>query len=421
MHISRESHSPDLHICPATSQVFNRTAYNQVAEKQLGKLEAASEVLRFQSMMTVGQLLEYSPSADDVINKCFVRRPEKLAFFYLEREECRKAFQVKKYYTLEYICYNIALVPLDGEPLYNNYRLNLAINYPGVYYELTLDDRWQQSLNNFRVLSIQRQHGDESLSVAPILSRGLGNGSALYDFFRVSNYKIHYHRLPPPYDTKCHNYTAEGVHSATDCENRCMNKRSLSQVNLFWYGSRAYYPLDQRPLSSKDFLNETLAKIVNDISSHCQRACSQAECHVTWAITRVRNERQQIGITFSAVAPKRPSFYIFHEAQQTFESYVIFAMSCIGSWFGLSALSFNPVAFMAGAPWRARGDRKQNGYVELGADAKKVLRYLMSLMKDMNHMKCFVKSHLPAERKRRNMSHQRYPRTTQSGGRCGPF
>ncbi|KAI1304141.1 hypothetical protein HDE_01915 [Halotydeus destructor] len=381
MEIVTLSQSPDLHICPATNQVFNRTAYNSKASKKLGKLVGASAVLSFQSTMTVGQLLEYSPSGDDLIHECLVRRPGGLEFRYLEKQECNKAFNVTKYYTLEYICYHVALVPLDGEPLYNNDRLNLAINYPGVYFELTLEDRWQQSIESFRILSVQREYGGESLTLSPIVSRGLENGAALYSFFLLSNYKIHYDRLPPPYDTKCRRYRDEGYHSSTDCENKCKNKRSLSEVNRFWYGSRGYYPTEQRPLSTYDMRNATLARIMGRINGQCERACAQLDCHVTWVITTVITQRQPSGISFSAVAAKQPSFFISHEAQQTFESYVIFAMSCIGSWLGLSVLSFNPVAFMAKAPWRATGT-EQNGGSELSIDVKKGVRYLLSLVQN---------------------------------------
>ncbi|KAI1304143.1 hypothetical protein HDE_01917 [Halotydeus destructor] len=414
MLITKFTPAPDLHICPATSQVFNRTAYNKTGKEKIGKLVGASEVLKFQSMMTVGQLLEYSPSADDLISECIVRRPLNLEFFYLRRKECYKAFNVTKYYTLEYICYTVNLVPLDGDNLYHSHHLNLAINYPGVYYEVTLDSIWLQVMNNFRILAVQRGDGDDSLALAPVISRGLENGVALYDFFRVSNYKIHYHRLPPPYDTKCRRYEDEGHRSATDCENKCINQRSQNLINRFWYGSRAYKSLNQRPLSSNDMHNKTLAAIVGHIGSHCQHACAQAECDTTWAITRVTVERQNIGITFSVVAPKRPSFYIYHDAQLTIESYLIYAMSCVGSWFGLSVLSFNPVTVKERSKRRPKVVSLQDGATKLGVDAKKGMAYLVKLIKDMNHMKSLVKSHPPLVVKRGEIIFQRRPMNRQT-------
>ncbi|KAI1304134.1 hypothetical protein HDE_01918 [Halotydeus destructor] len=386
---AKKSYAPDLHICPATSQVFNTTAYNAKAKVKVGNITGWREVLRFQNTMTVAQLLEYSPSANDVIRKCTVRRPEDMGFSYLDRDECHVVFNVTKYYTLEYICYTVILKPLKDDKKYDTFRLNLAVNYPGVYYEFTLNDIWMKLLNNFRTLSMERHYGDKSLSLAPVISRGLERNTALYNLFRVSKYEIEYHRLLPPYDTRCRDYLSEGLPQ--------------------WHRlrePRAYSPVDKRPLSSHDMRNKTLALIFAAIGNSCTRACAQVECDQTWAITTVDMEYQLDGILFSVVAPKEPSFLISHEAQLTIESYLIFAMSCIGSWFGLSVLSFNPITIMDRAQGPARSI-DQNGSSDFGTDVKKGMTYLVKLIKDMNHMKHIIRHQPPLGLNRREVMFHR--------------
>ncbi|KAI1286505.1 hypothetical protein HDE_10863 [Halotydeus destructor] len=387
MDITRYTYAPDLHVCPATDQVFNFTAYNAKFNTSLGTFKTDDDVFKFQNTMTVAQLLEYSPLPADFVDKCIVRRPHSNAFSYLNSSECRDAFNMTKYYTLEYICYVVNLIPFQGDLKYDANRISYALNFPGLYYQLTLNEEWLKFMNYFKVLATQRTNGDRSVSGAVVVSRGLYKNTALYSLFYVSYYKIRYHRLAPPYDTKCRDYIAEGLKTASGCSHKCINKRSLRDLDRYWYASHAHIPIDKLPLSTYDFKNKTFGKVFEDIYLECQAACAQPECNRLWTLTLTRNERLEGGIKFNIVKSKEPSFFVQYDALLTLESYLIFFMSCIGSWFGLSVLSFSP-ARLADMK-RKQEDRKHGGRlsyrtaIDARKDIKKLYKNLFQLRRDM--------------------------------------
>ncbi|KAI1305838.1 hypothetical protein HDE_01058 [Halotydeus destructor] len=390
MDITRFTFAPEIHVCPATDQVFNFTTYNAKFNTTLGNLTTDEDVFAFQSMMTIAQLLEYTPKANEFVGKCIIRRPHSNGFTYLNRTACNRVLNVTKYYTLEYICYVVNLIPYKDDIPYDANRIRYALNYPGMYYQVTLGDMWLKFMNYFKLLSTLRKNGDRSISGANVISRGFYNNTSLYDMFYVSFHKIRYQRLPPPFDTQCRDYFADGLKSSSDCAHKCINTRCMREMDRYWYASHARIPLEKYPLSSNDFKNKTYGKIFEDIFVACQRACAQPECTRTRTMTLVRSERYDDGITIKVVKTKEPSFFIKFDAFHTLESYLIFGMSCIGFWFGLSVLSFNPARFMKADKPCGFKSRKDGGFrsrvedLEIRKDMKMLHRLMSQLKADIH-------------------------------------
>ncbi|KAI1289692.1 hypothetical protein HDE_08303 [Halotydeus destructor] len=336
----------NLHICPSTNQVFNFEAYNAKYNTSLGNL-TYHDVLTFQGMMTVAQLLEFSPSSDDLLEKCYLRRPQRNHVKEMNRLECNNVFSVKKYFVFEYMCYVVSLKPGNWGLLYDTNRISYALNHPALFYELVLSSEWHKYLNEFKVLAAPRSILGQSIAGAHVVSRGLSHGSALFNRFVVKHYKISHERLPPPYDSMCRDYFAQGFKSSRDCAGTCMGKRILEQLDRHWYGVHSYYPIDKLPVSTVDAKNKTFASLFERIYADCQAMCAQRECKQTFTITMVSDRRRDnVHIMLAVETTNQPSFYLMNEAELTVEPYLIFVMSCIGSWFGLSVLSFNPVRWL---------------------------------------------------------------------------
>ncbi|KAI1289694.1 hypothetical protein HDE_08300 [Halotydeus destructor] len=342
MEITQFTRAPDLHICPATDQIFNFDEYNAKFKTSLGKPTSHTEVFEFQSMMTVAQLLEYSPSTEDLLDNCVIRRPYSNAIHYLEGLKCHNAFNVKKYFVFEYICYVVSLVPERDNELYDTNVISYALNFPGIFYELRVNFNWVRFMNYFKLLAAQKGSYSRSIAGAKLITRGKLNDSILFNRFVVSAYKIGYHQLPPPFDTMCRDYIGQGLKGARYCASSCIGRRVLQQLDRHWYAKHTYNPVDKRPVSSNDFKNTTFGQLFKSIFIECHALCSQAPCDKTWMMTLVQSQRYQDGVMFSVTTTNQPSFHLQSEAQLTIEAYLLFVMSCIGSWFGLSILSLSP-------------------------------------------------------------------------------
>ncbi|KAI1304135.1 hypothetical protein HDE_01919 [Halotydeus destructor] len=241
---------------------------------------------------------------------CVIRRPNSNEFTEYEGNSCSELFKISKYYILEYICYHIQLIPYDDDQGYETNDIALAQNFPGVYYTMTLNDHWLSGLNLFKIMSIERREGTKSMASAPVMSRGLRNGSALNTYFYVSHTKMVYQRLPPPFDTMCVDYRAQGMSSSASCLNNCMLKWTLQHLDRYWYGSRSNDPVDKRPLSPADFQSATFNATFQGISDRCKKACYQLECDLTWTLTSVQSDRIYNSITFQVVGAQAAIFYL---------------------------------------------------------------------------------------------------------------
>ncbi|KAI1304222.1 hypothetical protein HDE_01920 [Halotydeus destructor] len=384
MDIESYTYAADLHVCPSANQVFNLTAYNENSlkngvESNLTEIDDLKDIYQFQSMMTISDLLQYSPPAGDFLFGCMVRRPGSNDFDSYDKMECHNMFQVTKYFSMQFICYQVHLIPLQNETKYDLGGMSYAISYPGTFYRLTLTNTWHSLLNSFKAMTVERAEGDKSSTLSPVISRGLSQGSAKYNMFIVSHFKMKYFRLPPPYQSHCRNYRKQGLRNAAYCSNKCLSERSLRLLDRVWTGSRAVYPVDKLPLSTNDLKNETVGKIFQCIYDDCKRACSQPECNLTWALTTIDRQSFKMDhhIVFDVVTSRKPSFIIEHDVQLTMESYLIFLMSCVGSWFGLSVLSFCPARVIS---------RRRRQESNLAPDGATIMRgdIFNTIKRDMN-------------------------------------
>ncbi|KAI1304221.1 hypothetical protein HDE_01921 [Halotydeus destructor] len=385
--ILRFTYAPDVHICPKTSQMFNITAYNEAKNSTvLTRIENIDETQIFQSMMTVADLFAYTPSSMDMIDNCMVRRPHSNGFTVYDRNYCNNMFYVTKYFTMEYICYQVQLIPLKDDMSYDTNRIGFALNYQGTFYYFTLADQWKTLLNDLKIMSIERgAYIDKSLPVSMLISRGYQKGNSMYNLFFARNSRVRYVRMPPPYKSMCRDYIKDGLRSSLGCSNECMRIRSLKHFGMFWYGSQAYSPLPERPLSANDFKNVTYRRVFAVIYNECHDMCRQNECNITWSLTSVNQRKSGEGLRFSAVMGSQPSFTVEHEPKLTMENYLIFIMSCIGSWFGLSVLSFNPMNL------KQRKAKGKDGAVGLTAcRTDPLFKGMVRLQHELNSIKKFV-------------------------------
>ncbi|KAI1304240.1 hypothetical protein HDE_01908 [Halotydeus destructor] len=343
--IPQLTYAPNVHLCPFAYQVFNIEKYNKEASHPLPvNIASFEEKNPFDDTFTISELLKYTPSAESMIDGCVIRKPGPLGFDELNRTKCYERFKLEKYYKFSFMCYKAYLSPETNDVMHDFNDIAYSQVYPGMYYSLILNDQWSRLVGNAKVISYEERHGDKSFAVAPIVDRHLEDDCTKHNFIWVSHSKIRYHRLPPPYDSKCRDYVADGLGNAVGCINACMYKRSLEHLDRIWYASRSRYPIDKRPLSFLDVKhNGTKRAILKKLDRECKGKCQQTECNITWSLTRAIVAPFSKGLTIQVMISVEASFAIDLQPKLMFGSYLIYLMSVFGSWFGLSVLSFNPI------------------------------------------------------------------------------
>ncbi|KAI1304137.1 hypothetical protein HDE_01911 [Halotydeus destructor] len=343
--IIKHARAPNIHLCPYAFDVFDLEAYNRDNNSSTPvKFSSTSQLSLFHSMFTIRNLFQYSPALDDVIQDCIIRKPGSNRYSRFNRSECQGRFKIAKYVVNNHICYNIRLTEFENGSRYSYSRMATALTFPGMYYAFKLTDRWSGKLSLFKIVSVEgRQGEDKALTTAPLVNRGVKDHEMLYNVFSIQHSKLLNFLLLPPYDSMCRDYVAQGLRSSAGCYNKCLYERCLKEFDRLWYATNIYEPVDKRPLSFLEMQAEP-EKIerFEEIFQNCHRACSQRSCTSAWSLTTADLASHGNATMFTVMLPNKPSFVMMYEPKLTIESYLIFFMSCIGSWFGLSVLSFNP-------------------------------------------------------------------------------
>lgn len=167
----------------------------------------------------------------------------------------------------------------------------------------------------------------------------------IYDnknILRVSYETLEIERLEPPYDTWCHRYpyrSAQIDQTLKQIQNQTMKILNYSTSDVM-----ISEQLNARLLSSDALKNnETLTKMYRDIVERYKSIKLPNTCLYRSNIPKIYTVRYS-GLGFSVMWPN--GFNIQNVARPKFVliDYIVYLCSCIGIWFGLSALSLFDIA-----------------------------------------------------------------------------
>lgn len=102
-----------------------------------------------------------------------------------------------------------------------------------------------------------------------------------------------------------------------------------------------------RHINQADMNNATMERQINNyITNVCDVRCSKLDCRKSEHLTQYHAYPTKTSTTFVIKIPDMPFQLItFKPAMQTIEL-VVYVMSCVGAWFGISVLSLNPISFI---------------------------------------------------------------------------
>lgn len=343
--IPTEVNAPALSVCIRYTDIFNTSAFTS-ANNITGIVDFQfSNRTLLQTMATIQDLFDYTPDARyGLISKCRVRYPLTYDSVSLNGTECHKLIDVDKFYLQEFICYRFQFMPAtNGTYYYRN--LAYALTYPGMFYKLIFD------LNTFYAAELMKLIVHEastyplrSAAYSPSITRGFNStdGSAKYNGYQISYSMLENHRLPPPYTTDCRDYTQWGYSSGADCIKNCTTIATLAAFDKVPFSTITRYSTNKKHLNTDDIANSTIKFLLSTIEVKCSQRCAQRDCYEFYSLTRT--EREPLGKSFSITVniPKEPSFEMKFLEKISLTEYLIYVLSILGTWFGVSVINVNP-------------------------------------------------------------------------------
>lgn len=286
--------------------------------------------------LTIEQIFEYTPDADGVISNCVTTD----SYGNLKRsKECRVYFEAIKYFKQEHICYQFHRKQKDDYPIES---VTHSMRESFLIYEITFNDKFKElTMMEAMMFSKGYPYLTRDYAVRHRVSFSNKTRPSDFNYLFMSLSDVVVSRLEKPYDTAC---LQIGPNVGFDCLVKC-------KVHL--YGNMDRVPASEiltkphklRPFSEADKKNSTMLERKRFIDHFCRKECNiQAVwCHLHMSITTaVPTVTIDSAFGFSANTAKQPDLYSRSRPVMTFIAYFSLITSCLGTWFGVSALSLNP-------------------------------------------------------------------------------
>ena len=181
-----------------------------------------------------------------------------------------------------------------------------------------------------------------------------GNSTMKLDNFQTSHYTIREQLLPSPYETGCYSYSELNFTNSIECIERCLVVKSFKKWGAI--------PI--RSLVANNALDFKFVRVSNytkyyaeldDIRLSCQSICPNTSCDDTHIVTIKESgvhfgwdglSKNNISFAWQRKTPSIPSATIFCRPTSTLTELILYIMSSVSTWTGLSMMSFNPILLL---------------------------------------------------------------------------
>ena len=302
------------------------------------RTQAHQQYMRGLSAMTVKEILQFTPLESEAVENCDIRLGKMSIANVFDGKECREYFEVVKSVNGERICYTF--VPKISAK-YSIGDVASSLTHIGEVYKISLVPRMSATYVASFISSpfIVKEDGSiqDPLHSRSFMAKSYSPGSFNRSRFLVFGESNEIHRLPPPYDTKC-----TPRHNIEMCYEQCLIKKFKEINRIPWSGFHRE-KLDMKMLTATDFLNETIKKYAGDFFEKCHSRCKlKTECLTQFSKTTTE-EYQGNFFILSSMLPAQPNMSLYSVPFLNLIEFIVQVGSCIGMWFGLSIISFNPV------------------------------------------------------------------------------
>ncbi len=171
------------------------------------------------------------------------------------------------------------------------------------------------------------------------------------NYCRLSYMRFVTRLLPYPYNTRCQQFDNSTMSKLfrERCHKKCMVDSIAQRFQLVPF-TEIYQTADLNSswadlkLLSQRRDTPTMSKLLNSIGINCSQQCPQV-CYTDIYVTKVQYSARFTeidGMTFRLDLPYWPKINIEFKPRQKLYEYIIYVMSCVGTWLNISIIQLNP-------------------------------------------------------------------------------
>lgn len=367
--LPRNISPPNLAICYPYDQIFDRNLYKLVTGQTLpstattttttttnGKMAESSggpsAVHQFHKMVNMVQVFNFTPEIENALDKCSIIKPHFYTTIDRSNNLClSELFHMSKFYTQESVCYDLKS---KIKQFYHFFRLSNSILNDGLFYQVYL--RSNSSFTSTTKVKPIVYYGDypyTSRSCSSFVSKS----NKIINNFTIASYKLKLifatttiNRLPKPYKTACVPEANEG-----NCLYQCLTQnvtKILARLpfNLihpdFGLEKNLQIYAQLQHITEEDLQNVSISDKLFRAEDYCLSKCSGITCFASYTVTEVAISEKTNQPILAVHTPRKATVSIICQASILLTEYLILCASCFNFWFGLSALSLNPVKLL---------------------------------------------------------------------------
>lgn len=324
---------PRISLCIRYNDIFDADRFLNDTGIRVKRVYNLETVIAEASKVTLAQVFEYTPDADQVMDSCYYRLTE---FDYIQanKSTCNQRIKVSKFYMQEYICYQFE----ETVRLVRAVSITHSLFYSYKIFEVGLSAVFKRAVV---VAAMAHYH------TYPHIARDYTSYKALYpdarhlvnrscNFLLVSGKWTAVELLESPYDTRC---VPRDLSLYYDCFARCLIHR-MSPIDRVPYSEILIHPFDKKHLNLNDLADPGTYDKVKRWNSECNKQCYFRPCIQHLSVTTTHEDMlANISMGFAALSPPAPGTQTTAVPTMTPIEYFSFVCSCFGTWFGLSFLS----------------------------------------------------------------------------------
>lgn len=296
-----------------------------------------------ETKLTIRNILSKTPDSNDLIDACKIKLPNSYRIEEYKKENCYKTFNVTKYVVHSDICYAVKYSNRSHEFHYEAIT-NSIDNSRTVFMILLPKSSILRIATTVRPVIYGHGIGHPYLSMT--LATGFWFGDNGYENSFWSDYMMYRTiYLPHPYETQCRDY------GQNDCIHNCLRRLSVSEFGEVPYSLMTEEPYDLIQVNLSDpYKDMTMRRFY----MHCSKVeCRSKSCSFSYILISIIistysfkfHSSTHNSTSFLVSSLSCPDTYVYSVPALLFNEYVIFVMSCAGSWLGVSMLGLNPITW----------------------------------------------------------------------------
>ena len=232
-----------------------------------------------------------------------------------------------------------------GGVTFSYHNLAFSLSYPGLFYGILVNLTKVLDADACKVVVSEQNtlpHG--LLGYAPVFARKAGSVDA-YNFIKVSYTVTEIDLLPPPFQTACR-YYSESDELRALCMDKCIINATQTQFGKVPFTSLLEERTSLKPVNNIDVSNDKFSKRLDELEQLCEKNCAQPACETEHYSTSVQLEEDSELDFFTILvqAPTLPTMNVTSGQKVQLSDFLIYVSSCVGTWFGASAITFSPLA-----------------------------------------------------------------------------